>query len=78
MPLMNSSNRSATAGFAGEAFDKDEIGFGKSVKTNFVLEYELTDWMRLQTNVVEGSTTQQQLFQRLRGTGLDLLFFFSY
>ncbi len=36
------------------------------------------DWLRLQTNVLQGSSTQQQLFQRMQGSGVDLLFFFSY
>jgi len=46
--------------------------------TNFVLEYELTKWLRLQTNLLQGSSTQQSLFQRAQGSGFDLLFFFSY
>jgi translocation and assembly module TamB len=53
-------------------------GIGDQSQTNFILEYELTDWLRLQTNVLEGSSTQQQLFQRMQGSGVDLLFFFSY
>jgi translocation and assembly module TamB len=53
-------------------------GIGDQSQTNFILEYELTDWLRLQTNVLQGSSTQQQLFQRARGSGVDLLFFFSY
>jgi translocation and assembly module TamB len=46
--------------------------------TNFILEYELTKWLRLQTNLLQGSSTQQSLFQRAQGSGFDLLFFFSY
>jgi len=46
--------------------------------TNFILEYELTKWLRLQTNLLQGSETQQSLFQRAQGSGFDLLFFFSY
>jgi translocation and assembly module TamB len=46
--------------------------------TNFILEYELTKWLRLQTNLIQGSSTQQSLFQRAQSTGFDLLFFFSY
>jgi hypothetical protein len=53
-------------------------GLGDQSQTNFVLEYELTDWLRLQTNVLQGSTTQQQLFKRMQGSGADLIFFFSY
>ena len=39
---------------------------------------ELTNWLRLQTDVLQGSGTQQQLFQRMQGSGVDLLSFFSY
>ena len=46
--------------------------------TNFILEYELAKWLRLQTNVYQSASTQQQLFQRMQGSGADLLFFFSY
>jgi translocation and assembly module TamB len=53
-------------------------GIGDQSQTNFILEYELLDWLRLQTNVLQGSSTQQQLFQRMQGSGVDLLFFFSY
>lgn len=52
-------------------------GIGDQSQTNFVLEYELAKWLRLQTNVIQGAT-QQQLFQRMKGSGVDLLFFFSY
>jgi len=47
-------------------------------RTNVILEYELTKWLRLRTNVLQGSNTQAQLFQRMQGSGVDLLFFFSY
>jgi autotransporter translocation and assembly factor TamB len=57
---------------------KVQQGIGDQSQTNFILEYELTEWLRLQTNVVQDSSTQQQLFQRAQGTGVDLLFFFSY
>jgi translocation and assembly module TamB len=57
---------------------KVEQGIGGESQTNFILEYELTRWLRLRTNVLQGSNTQQQLFQRAQGSGADLLFFFSY
>ena len=57
---------------------KVQQGIGDQSQTNFILEYELTKWLRLQTNVLQGSSTQQQLFQRMQGSGADLLFFFSY
>jgi hypothetical protein len=57
---------------------KVQQGIGDLSQTNFILEYELTRWLRLRTNVLQGSSTQLQLFQRLQGSGVDLLFFFSY
>jgi translocation and assembly module TamB len=57
---------------------KVEQGIGDKSTTNFVLEYELTKWLRLQTNVLQGSSVQQNVFQRIQGSGADLLFFFSY
>ena len=57
---------------------KVEQGIGGQSQTNLILEYELTRWLRLRTNVLQGSSTQQQLFQRMQGSGVDLLFFFSY
>ena len=57
---------------------KVQQDIGDQSQTNFVLEYELTKWLRLRTNVLQGSSTQQQLFQRMQGSGVDLLFFFSY
>ena len=43
-----------------------------------MLEYEFNKWMRLQTNVLEGSAPQQQLFQRVKSTGADLVFTFQF
>ncbi|HEV8347622.1 MAG TPA: translocation/assembly module TamB domain-containing protein, partial [Vicinamibacterales bacterium] len=57
---------------------KIEQGLGDQSTTNVILEYELAKWLRLQTNVLQGSSTQQNLFQRMQGSGADLLFFFSY
>jgi autotransporter translocation and assembly factor TamB len=57
---------------------KVQQGIGDQSQTNFILEYELTKWLRLRTNVLQGASTQQSLFQRAQGSGADLLFFFSY
>jgi autotransporter translocation and assembly factor TamB len=57
---------------------KVEQGIGDASQTNVILEYELTNWLRLRTNVMQGSATQTNLFQRQQGSGADLLFFFSY
>ena len=57
---------------------KVEQGITDASQTNFVLEYELLKWLRIRTNVLQGASTQAQLFQRMQGSGADLLFFFSY
>jgi autotransporter translocation and assembly factor TamB len=57
---------------------KVEQGIGDASQTNVILEYELTNWLRFRTNVMQGSSTQQNIFQRAQGSGADLLFFFSY
>jgi autotransporter translocation and assembly factor TamB len=57
---------------------KLQQGVGDQSQTNFILEYELARWLRLRTNVLQGSSTQQQLFQRAQGSGADLIFFFTY
>jgi autotransporter translocation and assembly factor TamB len=57
---------------------KLQQGIGDQSTTNVILEYELTNWLRFRTNVMQGSSTQQQLFQRAQGSGADVLFFFSY
>jgi translocation and assembly module TamB len=59
-------------------FVKLQQGIGDQTPTNFILEYELASWLRLQTNVIQGASIQQQLFQRMQGSGVNLLFFFSY
>ena len=59
-------------------FVKLEQGVGDQNQTNFILEYELTNWLRLQTNVLQNASTQQQLFRQAQSTGVNLLFFFSY
>jgi autotransporter translocation and assembly factor TamB len=55
-----------------------EQAIGEQGTTNVVLEYELLDWLRLQTNVLQGSAIQQSPFQRAQGTGVDLIFLLSY
>jgi autotransporter translocation and assembly factor TamB len=57
---------------------KVQQGIGNQALTNFVIEYELTRWLRFRTNVLQEASTQQNIFQRLQGSGFDLLFFFSY
>jgi hypothetical protein len=57
---------------------KVEQGIGDASQTNVIFEYELTNWLRFRTNVLQGSSTQTNLFQRAQGSGADMLFFFSY
>ena len=57
---------------------KVEQGIEDASQTNVILEYELTSWLRLRTNVVQGSSTQQSLYERVQDSGADILFFFSY
>ncbi len=57
---------------------KVQQGIGDNSQTNFVLEYEFAKWLRLQTNVLEGAPTQQQLFQKVKSTGADLVFTFQF
>jgi autotransporter translocation and assembly factor TamB len=64
--------------FGQNLYVKVQQSIGDQSQTNFIVEYELARWVRLQTNVIQGSSTQQQLFQRMQGSGVDLLFFFSY
>jgi len=57
---------------------KLEQGVGQQTQTNFIIEYELTRWLRLRTNIMQGANSQQVQFQRVQSSGVDLLFFFSY
>jgi translocation and assembly module TamB len=61
-----------------DLYVKVQQGIGEQGTTNFVLEYALTDWLRMQTNVVEGTSTNPSIFRRAQSTGADLIFFFSY
>jgi len=54
-------------------------GFGAAEATEFILEYQIADFLRLQTSVAEAvSATQRVTFRRVERGGLDLIFFFSY
>ncbi len=57
---------------------KLQQGIGDLSTTTFILEYELTNWLRLQTNLLQGASTQQSLFRRAQGSGFDLIFLFTY
>ena len=54
-------------------------GFGAEQATEFILEYQIADFLRLQGAVAEtAGGTQRTTFRRIERGGLDLIFFFSY
>jgi autotransporter translocation and assembly factor TamB len=54
-------------------------GFGAAEATELILEYQLTEFLRLQASVAEGANVAQRaVFTRVERGGLDLIFFFSY
>jgi autotransporter translocation and assembly factor TamB len=54
-------------------------GFGAEQATEFILEYQIADYLRLQGAVADTSgATQRVTFRRVERAGLDLIFFFSY
>jgi translocation and assembly module TamB len=53
--------------------------FGEAQATEFILEYQLADYLRLQATAAEASGgTQRVRFRRVERGGIDLIFFFSY
>ncbi|MEP7304912.1 MAG: translocation/assembly module TamB domain-containing protein [Acidobacteriota bacterium] len=58
-------------------FVKLEQGVGDVSTTNAVLEYELKDWLHLQTNLMQAAAAQQALFDAVRDSGFDLIFMFT-
>ena len=57
---------------------KVQQGIGDQNSTNVIFEYELARWLRLQSNVFQGASTQQSLFMRNQSSGADLIFTLSY
>jgi autotransporter translocation and assembly factor TamB len=54
-------------------------GFGEAQATEFILEYQIADYLRVQGSVAEtAGGTQRAMFRRVERGGLDLVFFFSY
>ena len=54
-------------------------GFGDVQATEFILEYQIAEYLRLQAAVAETSGgTQRVTFRRVERGGLDLIFFFNY
>jgi translocation and assembly module TamB len=60
-------------------FVKFRQGFGAQSISEFIMEYQLAEFLRLQTSVAEGAAaTQRTLMQRVEQSGVDLIFFFTY
>jgi autotransporter translocation and assembly factor TamB len=54
-------------------------GFGAEQATEFILEYQIADFLRLQGAVAEtAGGAQRTTFRRIERGGIDLIFFFSY
>jgi len=54
-------------------------GFGAEQATEFILEYQLANFLRLQGTVSDaGGSQQRNAFRRVERGGLDLIFFFNY
>ena len=54
-------------------------GFGAEQATEFILEYQLTNFLRLQGTLSDVSgNVQRNAFRRVERGGLDLIFFFNY
>jgi autotransporter translocation and assembly factor TamB len=53
-------------------------GFGSAGATQLMVEYEFTDWLRLQSTVSDESGGSDSLFQRSESSGVRWIFLFSY
>ncbi|HYS27507.1 MAG TPA: translocation/assembly module TamB domain-containing protein [Vicinamibacterales bacterium] len=54
-------------------------GFGAEQATEFILEYQLASFLRLQGTASDvSSSVQRNAFRRVERGGLDLIFFFNY
>ena len=47
-------------------------------RTQLALEYEIGEWLRLQSTVTDERNEPQSLFRRSEQNALRLIFFFSY
>ena len=59
-------------------FFRVKQGFGENEATELVLEYQVSDFMRVQGTAANTSSAQRVTFRRIERAGLDLIFFFSY
>jgi hypothetical protein len=60
-------------------FFKFRQAFGAQSVSQLILEYQLADYVRLQTSVSQGGgATQRTLMQRVEQGGIDLIFYYTY
>jgi autotransporter translocation and assembly factor TamB len=59
-------------------FVKVRQQFGSSETTQLVLEYELSDMLRLETNIAQGGDTSRSVGRRAERGGADLVFVVKY
>jgi autotransporter translocation and assembly factor TamB len=62
----------------GQLFVKLRQRFGPEQVSEAIVEYRLAEWLRLQSNYVHSDVVDRNLVQRIKASGLDLLFLFSY
>ncbi len=62
----------------GQLFLKLRQRFGAEAVSQVVLEYQFTDWLRLQSAYAQGDQTTRRLLQRIEVGGINLLFRFTY
>jgi hypothetical protein len=77
----NSSGPSVTIGqqVGQNLFFRVRQAFGDAQATEFILEYQIADFLRLQGTAAETSGGSQRVqFTRVERGGVDLFFFFSY
>jgi autotransporter translocation and assembly factor TamB len=60
-----------------DLYVKVQQGVGDMTSTNVVVEYAIAQWLRLQTNILQGASGQQSLFRRQQGSGVDLIVLFT-
>lgn len=77
----NGAGPSVTIGeqFGQNLFVRLQQGFGNSSITQFILEYQITQLLRLRGTIAQiPAGADRILFRRVERGGLDLIFFFAY
>jgi autotransporter translocation and assembly factor TamB len=58
----------------GDLFVKVQRRFGPGQSAEFVVEYRLTDWIRLQSTIADRAEPSRVRLRRVKGSGADLVF----